>query len=98
MGHGCSGSAAIAVHVAFLEVLFAQYIEVSERWWGVADPRQERREFRRRGAFGVLHALVVGGELHREQVMVAAVPVPSQDRAMRDANSSGAGNPCVEAG
>jgi hypothetical protein len=63
-----------------LEIFFAEHVQVAECQSAVADPGQERGELPGLGPAGVVHALLVGGELHREQVPVPGVPVFSQHR------------------
>src|SRR5204863_1998699 len=46
----------------------------------------------------VLHSLLVGGELHHEQVGVLGVSIASENRAMRDAMTLGLVLPVVETG
>src|SRR6476646_10119316 len=79
-----------------LQFLVAEDVQVAERRWFVADAGQECRELRRCRTVGILQALVVGGELHHQQVEVVGGTVPPEHRTMRDATACGSADPCVE--
>src|SRR5271165_896393 len=67
-----------------LQIFFAEHVQVAERQRAIADPGQERGELPGLGPAGVLHALLVRGEFHHEQVPVLGVPVSSEHGPVRD--------------
>jgi hypothetical protein len=62
------------------EIFFAEHVQITERQRALADPGQERGELPGLGPAGVLHALLVRGEFHHDQVPVPGVPVSSEHR------------------
>src|ERR1043166_9046640 len=76
-----------------LEIFFAEHVQVAERQRAIADPGQERGELPGLGPAGVLHALLVGGEFHHEQVAVLGVPVSSEHGPVRYPVTFGSGHP-----
>src|SRR3974377_766791 len=83
---------------ASLEIFFAEHVQVAERQRAAADPGQERGELSGLGPAGVLHALLVRGEFHHEQVAVLGVAVSSQHGPVWYPVTFRSGHPLVEAG
>src|SRR3954453_10587700 len=81
-----------------LHVLDAQHVEIAECKRTVTESGEECRERRRLGSAGILHGLVVRGELHGEQVTVLGVAVFAEHDVMRYPLALGLRHPLVEVG
>src|SRR6202035_2159618 len=84
--------------MALLEIFFAEHVQVAERQRAIADPGQERGELPGPGPAGVLHALLVRGEFHHEQVPVPGGPVSSEHGPVWYPVTIGSGHPLAGAG
>lgn len=77
------------------EIVDATHVEVTERWRSVAGLAQLLGELRRLGQVGVVHCLLVAGELDDLDVGVRPVAVGGENSAMCLAPAFGLSHPLV---